>query len=168
MEYLPPELCRVHLENNESGNDNDVTHATSNHQISNLSNDYSLNSDYATTSYDLKQNFDSYESISSSTIPDDRTQSSHYISNSEAARMRQEERKEQASNALNIDRYDHRFDIYTAGALLYEMLIGHSPFAGPEYANKYVYLQPKLYPLALNKFIVFLTQISVMVIAQNL
>ena len=31
--------------------------------------------------------------------------------------------------------YDEAFDAYTLGALLYEMLVGHSPYAGPAYAG---------------------------------
>ena len=31
--------------------------------------------------------------------------------------------------------YDESFDAYTLGALLYEMLVGHSPYAGPAFAR---------------------------------
>ena len=31
--------------------------------------------------------------------------------------------------------YDEAFDAYTLGALLYEMLVGHSPYAGPAFAS---------------------------------
>jgi serine/threonine protein kinase len=32
------------------------------------------------------------------------------------------------------EEYDESFDLYTLGVLLYEMLVGHSPFAGPAFA----------------------------------
>jgi serine/threonine protein kinase len=32
------------------------------------------------------------------------------------------------------EEYDESFDLYTLGVLLYEMLVGHSPFAGPSFA----------------------------------
>lgn len=32
------------------------------------------------------------------------------------------------------EEYDESFDLYTLGVLLYEMLVGHSPFAGPPHA----------------------------------
>ncbi len=33
------------------------------------------------------------------------------------------------------EEYDESFDLYTLGVLLYEMLVGHSPFAGPAFAT---------------------------------
>lgn len=33
------------------------------------------------------------------------------------------------------EEYDESFDLYTLGVLLYEMLVGHSPFAGPAHAE---------------------------------
>ncbi len=32
--------------------------------------------------------------------------------------------------------YDESFDAYTMGALLYEMLVGHSPYAGPAFVRE--------------------------------
>ena len=33
------------------------------------------------------------------------------------------------------EEYDESFDLYTLGVLLFEMLVGHSPFAGPAHAG---------------------------------
>lgn len=130
VEYLPPELCKIHLEKLDSGSF-EAGQAVTLSQVD-------TNSNSSTSTAAISNGYPESTQFINSQM-DDASNAGNEVYANGVALVNENGGVETIPCPSDDGRYDHRFDIYTAGALLYEMLIGHSPFAGPEYANKYVF-----------------------------